>query len=337
MLCAVFDEKMATPFRSTIPGRKAAQVGRWHSFHKEESRDRALSADPSSEMDWEDIWTKGTSNYVLPPELENLSANSVNAIVYFYKRLSALSTPFITGRPFTLFYGTSIHADGAVGLCLSLPTKPTVHATFPGLQSLTRPLIVTSSEGNLVNSLDNANPSRILLSAIHNQSEVQLAGSMDQTMRDDKYYLGTLRQSGGIRELFQLFHITSGDPSRGTLALESDAAPEEGTLVQMFRLPAHIVPDTLSAYLSKSATLSSAHKSFDLTFVASSDETSLISELSEPHEHEQTFVLDNTFLAASEHGFTVSRALPDEDGRPVAERSWRCTIPGGRLGLQWGF
>lgn len=34
-------------------------------------------------------------------------------------------------------------------------------------------------------------------------------------------------------QLSQVYHIISGDPSRGTIALESHAAPADGTTIQV--------------------------------------------------------------------------------------------------------
>jgi len=79
------------------------------------------------------------------------------------------------------------------------------------------------SEGNLVNELDNRNPTAILVCAI---AESALAGKAG---KDDAFYLGVLRDG----ELWQIHRIMSGAPSRGTMALESETAPDEGSSVQV--------------------------------------------------------------------------------------------------------
>ena len=80
------------------------------------------------------------------------------------------------------------------------------------------------SEGNLINELDNANPTALLVSAIEKSA---LAGN---TARDDEFYLGVLRDDG---DLWQLHHILAGGPSRGTMALDTETAPGEGASVQV--------------------------------------------------------------------------------------------------------
>lgn len=94
------------------------------------------------------------------------------------------STPFITGRPFTMFFNDRVYSDGAVGAAIS-GVSHRFHVDFPAnLQPITPELIITrcvfhttnppssslprsrSCEGNLINSLNNLNPTRMLLEAI---------------------------------------------------------------------------------------------------------------------------------------------------------------------------
>lgn len=115
-----------------------------------------------------------------------------------------------------------------------------------------------SSEGNLVNSLDNANPSGLLLHALKNHPAV--AGTAQGIAPELRLYIGTLQQKGGGHEvglhadmressdadcsgqqqLVRLSYIMSGDPSRGSIALDTDAAPAEGALVQVRVAATHI-------------------------------------------------------------------------------------------------
>lgn len=132
--------------------------------------------------------------------------------------LIATSTPFVTGRPHSLFHGDSVYSDGAVGVCLSSPVRSTPQSDFPGLEAITRPMIVTryapllhalndhadrsptrSTEGNLVNALDNANPSRLLLHAI--QTHPSVVSSAKDISKDLRLYLGTLRQQDGAQQV----------------------------------------------------------------------------------------------------------------------------------------
>ena len=68
---ASFDARHATTFRSTVPGKKAAQVGRWHAMHpKEKQRD---THDYSQDIDWENALSRSYESDAVPPELRDLS------------------------------------------------------------------------------------------------------------------------------------------------------------------------------------------------------------------------------------------------------------------------
>ncbi|KAH9850756.1 hypothetical protein C2E23DRAFT_759541 [Lenzites betulinus] len=341
---ASFDRGDATLFRSTIPGRKAAQVGRWHAARKSTQSDPVAPAhSENEEVDWEVALSNAYDGQDLPPELARLSAEDVHTVLYFSDNapegltsslskfgsanklgLIGASTPFVTGRPYTLFHNDRIYSDGAVGLCLTSSRRPTTYSSFPGLEALTRPMVVTSSEGNMVNALDNANPSGLLLHAIRNHPS--FAGREPGISPELRLYMGTLKQKQGGHELDQLSYITSGDPSRGSLALDTDAAPVEGTLVQMYLLSPSAPPD-LVGEAQKHHTTNSSQR---LAFVSTSLDEMEPPALSDDPAVDDTIVLENTFLAASENGSIVSRSSGG-----VSERSWKCSIPGATMGLEW--
>ena len=86
---------------------------------------------------------------------------------------------------------------------------------------------VCRSEGNLILELDKRNPVTLLVSAI----TIKESALLGKVAKDDEFYLGVLRDGDG--ELSQVHHITSGGPSRGIMALETETAPGEGTTVQV--------------------------------------------------------------------------------------------------------
>jgi len=72
---ALLDAREATLFRSDIPGRVPAQVGRWHSPKRMQEKTTAPSDDPiplDFGVDWEEVWSKGISAPPLPKELQKL-------------------------------------------------------------------------------------------------------------------------------------------------------------------------------------------------------------------------------------------------------------------------
>ena len=74
-----------------------------------------------------------------------------------------------------------------------------------------------------MNELDNRNPTALLVSAIEKSAVYGKAA------KEDEFYLGVLRDE----DLWQVHRIMSGGPSRGTMALETETAPGEGTSVQV--------------------------------------------------------------------------------------------------------
>jgi len=74
---ALLDAREATLFRSDIPGRVPAQVGRWHSPKRMQEKTTAPSDGPMSldfGVDWEEVWSKGVSAPLLPQELRKLQS-----------------------------------------------------------------------------------------------------------------------------------------------------------------------------------------------------------------------------------------------------------------------
>jgi small ligand-binding sensory domain FIST len=126
--------------------------------------------------------------------------------------LLASSTPFLTGRPVTLFHNDNIYSEGAVGIALAGSANPvSLYLDFGDVQTLSPVFTLTklvsmivfitipnkcarSTEGNLVLSLDNQNPTRLLLDAI------QAAGLGNRELvKDDDFFLGVLRDNGQVR------------------------------------------------------------------------------------------------------------------------------------------
>lgn len=69
---AAFDERYAALFRSTIPGRKATQVGRWHAMHKDAQPDPEEPAHDGSMPDWDTALSQAYDGQALPTELQSL-------------------------------------------------------------------------------------------------------------------------------------------------------------------------------------------------------------------------------------------------------------------------
>ncbi|KAF8257491.1 hypothetical protein EI94DRAFT_1817694 [Lactarius quietus] len=229
-----------TPFWSDIPGRPVTQVGKWHAMRERGGEERTLQGGELASLegenvDWERVWSRSVAGDALPASLRELRQVDVHTVITLTDNapqglnqalsssfthatklgLFASSTPFVTGRPYTLIFNGSVKSSGAVGLALSAGPRPVSQTSFPDLPFKT----TYKSEGNLISELDNANPTELLISAMENSAA-----------KGDQFYMDVLRDG----ELWQLHHILTGGPSRGTMALDTETAPVEGTSVQLF-------------------------------------------------------------------------------------------------------
>ncbi|KAF9468745.1 hypothetical protein BDZ94DRAFT_1246177 [Collybia nuda] len=333
---AIFDPEQTVLFRSEIAGKASPQVGRWHAFRKKDDPPSQIEGQEELKegVNWGDVWNRNTADTPLPPELQTLNTNSVNEVIFFSDRapeglnnslkafasasklgLFAASTPFITGRPFTLFHNKSIYESGAVGLVLkntSWSRRAIARSEFIGLSPISPQMIVTKCEGNMVNSLDKSNPAQLLLDAME-KSGMDMAGYT--SFKDgEKFSLGTIKNE----KLSQIYNITAGDPSRGNISLESQNAPIVGTKVQFFHRPKSglEIPKRFSSASPKT-----------LAFIVSPESSPKIND--DPETDEISHLLPDTFLASSENGFVMSRS----DGK--VEPAWACTVPGGLASLEW--
>ncbi|KAG1797877.1 uncharacterized protein HD556DRAFT_1355738 [Suillus plorans] len=326
-------------FRSTIAGRADPQVGRWHAA-RHSSTQQLPAAQSSvfeefdgdvSKVNWEDIWdrTAVSAQEMIPVELRTARPEDVSSILYFSDKAPegiakvlkatfphsnelgflASSTPFITGRPVTLFHDGEIYSDGAIGIALQPSLGHTsLTAEFPDLVDLTPDLQITCSEGNLILTVDNGNPTRLLLAAMNKHG----LDGRDVLLKDDEFYVGVM--SDGKVE--RLHRITSGDPSRGTIALGTMSAPPQGSTIRMLYLPRR---DEVTLNLEPT------HGNTSISFIATPDSFSDGPPSSALDN--DVLVIDGNFVAGSENGFMLRRGAKEE--------GWICTLPGGQACLRW--
>ena len=72
---AIFDKRNAVSFRSTIPGRAAPQVGRWHAFRQKNDKPEnqwppGMENGFAESMNWDDIWDRSAGANELPNEFQ---------------------------------------------------------------------------------------------------------------------------------------------------------------------------------------------------------------------------------------------------------------------------
>jgi hypothetical protein len=74
---AVFDKRVAVSLRSTIPGRAAPQVGRWHAFRQRNDKPEkelppGMVNGLGESMNWDSVWDRSVGDDALPTELQAL-------------------------------------------------------------------------------------------------------------------------------------------------------------------------------------------------------------------------------------------------------------------------
>ncbi|KAF8621401.1 hypothetical protein AX15_007813 [Amanita polypyramis BW_CC] len=367
---AIFDPANVVTFRSTVPGRPQAQVGRWRPVGQGGVKEREWDHQEgciTDVKDWGDVWNRSAGTGRLPDELEGLHPDDTMSIIYMTDRapeglsnslsqfsnsskmgLVASSTPFVTGRPFTLFRNNNVYDSGAVGIALRKSKKPIVYdfstnVSFLGMTPVSKPMSVTRfvvfptcvflflfifknknkngcshrCDGNMVISLEDQNPTQLLLSCIR---ELGLETDPVGHFKDDSRFALGVVENGALN---QVFSITAGDPSRGAISLDTQRSPGQGATVQfLHRTKSLDDPLTEQGVLFTPCTSMGeplfAPKSLSFFSVADDMFTSQASN----SVTEEAYILSDMFAAASENGFLFS----PKQHKP--EHAWTCTVPG---------
>lgn len=233
------------------------------------------------------------------------------------------STPFVTGRPYTLFHDTMIYSKGAVGIALRSETAPQNEASFHGYIPISGTLQVTDARGNLLHKLNGENPTRTLLDRIEQWQRSSAAPPPVPAealflTKEDEFFVGVPFSAVDTEEpTFQrIYRITAGDPKKGTMSLDPDEGPPSGTRVQLLRRsgdwPRPVRSNVENTLLCQ--------------FQTTTDELVLGPDgLSQDTEDDELQVVENVFCTASEHGFVTSALA----GMPSARgRCWRTSVLG---------
>lgn len=257
-----------------------------------------------------------------------------------------------------------ILGEGAVGIAFlrdagQVDDGPSSFRTeFVGMKKLSDPMTVTrcvncslkvsflivvySREGNMINSLDDSNPTRLLLGAIDlagiGATKEESSSPFAATFKDDEQFaLGLMSVDG---EILETYKITAGDPSSrgGSLSLDAPRAPEVGSAVQV-RLSIHDkwplanisqflhCPANMQLMVPRSL-LPAPQKTVAFLTVP---ELSTSNDASENIDADR--ICDDTFIASSTQGFVVSR--PVNQSAQAKSEPWSSSLPGGIALLQW--
>ncbi|KAN0064725.1 hypothetical protein ACQY0O_001780 [Thecaphora frezii] len=326
------------------------------------------------QRDWRDVWGRENLSLTLPPELEGVEAKRVVSLLLFTDTspqgllegvearfpkasvvgLCAPKTPFETGRERTLFRSTPdgedrIYENGAVGVALVAPeggeeegrNRMSVEMGVEGLQPFGPRREVTDASGNIISTLAHSNAAHHFLRDLEASpsSSTPLTPSETRTLasrvsKTDEFYIGLFSSATSAQPLL-LAPIGSGHPTRGTLAIETQADLGPGTrgkqgsmrvFAQFFKPSLH-QPEPWEVGQGQGTRF---------VFVCNT----LPSPRSETEET-GVLTLENTFLAGSEEGWVVRRAarLGGEEGGAAGLKrdgtsAVECRVPRARVVLQ---
>ncbi|CAO3596314.1 unnamed protein product [Absidia cylindrospora] len=136
------------------------------------------------------------------------------------------STPFVTGEPYTFFYQGQVMHAGMIGFAAyqsSTPILSQMTVLHPDLEPLGSTFEITRARGNIILDLDDQGATRRLLDLIH----------QGKVAKDEAFYLSM--QSDDEQEDSVVARITSGDPSRGNMAVDTTLDLHVGQKVQFMK------------------------------------------------------------------------------------------------------
>ncbi|KAJ3150449.1 magnesium ion transporter [Geranomyces michiganensis] len=199
-------------------------------------------------------------------------------------------TPFVTGRPHTLYYNDKVLSGGLVGAAIvSKRVRTTApQPSFTGLEALGEPLAITSCRGNIITNIDDTNAAKELLARMNNRE--MTAGVAPEHQLYVKVTDRNMSSSA-------VYRLTGGDPSKGTLAVDTVKDLEVGMKIQfMQRVGSDVV-----ANVEKGQAVVFACSDPDATAAAATAATPA------PVGSNKA-AITHTVAARSEHGFIYGRA-----------------------------
>ncbi|KAI9311513.1 hypothetical protein BX666DRAFT_1881650 [Dichotomocladium elegans] len=136
------------------------------------------------------------------------------------------STPFVTGHPHTLICQNEILGAGMVGFA-AYDRAPTtdIDVFHPALEALGEPMTITRCRGNIILDLDQSGATGLLLSMLQQGRNARIE-------KDQDFYLGIYPLGTTEPAQMSVNRVTSGDPSRGNMSVDTTADLQVGQVVQ---------------------------------------------------------------------------------------------------------
>ncbi|KAJ3326488.1 hypothetical protein HDU76_012881 [Blyttiomyces sp. JEL0837] len=205
-------------------------------------------------------------------------------------------TPFVTGLPQTLFFNDRVLSEGFLGLSITSkkPGTPIVSEgiqyQYSGLEPLGKPMRITNCRGNVILTFDDVAAAKSVLSAVT---------GLPKTIAHEKTEL-YLEIDMGIFTGKRVYRITSGDPSKGTLAVDTLRDLQVGMSVQLLQ--------KTGDYKVKDKTISSIESFSGVEFGVTSEQeldAMMMQELGQQQnmEGDLSVSVSNALRARSEKGW----------------------------------
>ncbi|KAI9288163.1 hypothetical protein BC943DRAFT_273480 [Umbelopsis sp. AD052] len=141
--------------------------------------------------------------------------------------LIGASTPFITGTPYTMFYNDKVLPGGSIGFVSSSVPKVSSSVQHKALESLGSPMTVTRCRGNIILDLDETSATGLLLNLLNKGHNAKIS-------KDKEFYLGACTEDADNNaQLTSVHRVTSGDPSKGNMSIDTTKDFQVGQKVQV--------------------------------------------------------------------------------------------------------
>jgi len=222
---------------------KSVSVGRWgrvQDFNRFEFEENDID-----KFGWEGFKSvsRNVHDHSLIPQLQNLNCVPQFAWIVSdhepYQLIETLdhhlpqttkcgligsSTPFITGTPYTLFYNGKTLSGGTIGFVSSSTPKLQPEIQHHALEVIGRQMTITRCRGNIILDLDESSATGLLLDLLNKGHNANIS-------KDKEFYLGICLDEP-VAQLASVHRVTSGDPSKGNMSIDTTIDFQVGQKVQ---------------------------------------------------------------------------------------------------------
>ncbi|KAF9948248.1 hypothetical protein BGZ70_002303 [Mortierella alpina] len=220
--------------------------------------------------------------------------------------LMASSTPFITGRPVTMFYDGKLVQDGVLGVSLvkearghkRIEGEVKTLVEYPSMAPLGPAMQITRCRGNIILELDESNATRLLLDRLQATT----------LTKDKEYFLATGKPTAADQDEDSNVDMSNATV-KGNMAVDTVHDLKVGQWVQF------IHHDKVQEH-GHFASPTREHKG-TVRFSTSDPNNTIEEQPATPLSSDTDGTVQSTFGGSSENGFIVGQAN---------EGTWVCTV-----------